>query len=83
MPILPNVFCCKSNHHDRHDYQRGYLHPKIIGKAAFVFELGIHVDHLPLKRSGASGKKRLTIAPLSCFLGFRHCHPALLAVVGA
>jgi hypothetical protein len=58
MPVLPNVFCCKSNHHDRHDYQRGYLHPKIIGEAAFVCELGIHVDHLlPLKRSDATGRK--------------------------
>jgi hypothetical protein len=57
MPVLPNVFCCKSNHHDRHDYQRGYLHPKIIGKAAFVFELGIHVDHLALKRTTRQRRK--------------------------
>jgi hypothetical protein len=29
------------------------------------------------------GLRRLAVATLSWFLGFRHCHPALLAVVGA
>ncbi len=91
---LPNVPGRKSNHQDRRDYQQAHLQPKIIGKAVFVCDLRIHdCDHLlpigrrrindPREATRQREKALLPVAPLSRFFGFRHCHPACLAVVSA
>ncbi len=91
---LPNVPGRESNHHDRRDYQQAHLQPKIIGKAVFVRDLRVHdCDHLlpigsrrindPREATRQREKALLPAAPLSRFFGFRHCHPACLAVVSA
>jgi hypothetical protein len=45
--LLPNVLRRKCNQHDSQDYECAELHPKIVGKAAFVCDLRVHDrDHL-------------------------------------
>ena len=83
----PNVLGRKPNHHNRKNRQCGHLEPEVIGKTALARDLTIHcsLTSLGSRREKATrlGKGSLSVAPLSRFFGFRHCHSALVALVGA